>query len=253
MISQAHSYFDQFEIIRLVEIHPFGNLDVSITNSTLVMLLGTGYFVFIYSNSIENGLLVPGRNQTIIETWYEAFHDLIRDNIGESGMRFFPFILTLFIFLALMNLFGLVPYVFTPTSHVAVTFGLSVSIFLGANMLGLYNYNVNFMSMFMPNGAPLGMSWFLVLIEFVSHVAKGVILGLRLGANIMAGHLLIAIISSFAFQMLTSGIVTITLLGLVPLFLGFFICVLEIAVAVIQAYVFSLLTVIYLSEAIHLH
>ena len=249
----AYSYFDQFEIIRLLSIHPFGNLDISITNSTLFMLLGTGYFAFIYQTNIENGLIIPGRYQTLVETWYESFHDLIKDNIGVEGMRFFPFILTLFFFLAMMNLFGLVPYVFTPTSHVAVTFGLSISIFIGANLMGFVNHKLNFLSMFMPNGAPLEMSWFLVLIEFISHVAKGIILGLRLGANIMAGHLLLAIISSFAWQMLTSGIFAITLLGFVPLFIGFFITVLEMAVAVIQAYVFCLLTVIYLSEAIHLH
>jgi len=249
----AHSYFDQFEIIRLIPIHPFGNLDISVTNSTLFMLLGTGYFAFIYQTNIENGLVVPGRYQTIVETWYEAFHELIKDNMGNEGMRFFPFVLTLFFFIAMMNLFGLVPYVFTPTSHVAVTFGLSFSIFIGANVMGFYNHQLNFLSMFMPNGAPLGMAWFLVLIEFISHVSKGIILGLRLGANIIAGHLLLAIISSFAWQMLTSGIFAITLIGFVPLFIGFFICVLEMAVAVIQAYVFCLLTVIYLSEAIHLH
>jgi len=249
----AYPYFDQFEIIRLIPIFPFGNLDISITNSTLIMLIGTLYLRFIYETNIENGLIVPGRYQTIIETWYDAFEELVKDNMGEEGMRFFPIILTIFFFIAMMNLLGLVPYVFTPTSHVVVTFGLSFSIFIGANFMGFYNHKLDYLSMFMPNGAPLGMAWFLVLIEFISHVGKGIILGLRLGANIIAGHLLLAIISSFAWQMLTSGLFAITLLGFVPLFIGFFICVLEMAVAVIQAYVFSLLTVIYITEAIHLH
>ena len=122
---------------------------------------------------------------------------VVKDNIGSKGFQYFPFIFTLFIFLAMINMFGIVPYTFTPTSHIAVTFGLSLSIFLGVTLLGFVNYQSNYLSMFMPAGAPMVMTPFLVVIEIVSHVAKAISLGVRLAANITAGHLLFAILSGF--------------------------------------------------------
>jgi F-type H+-transporting ATPase subunit a len=122
---------------------------------------------------------------------------VVKDNIGSKGFQYFPFIFTLFIFLAMINMFGIVPYTFTPTSHIAVTFGLSLSIFLGVTLLGFVNYQSNYLSMFMPAGAPMVMAPFLVVIEIVSHVAKAISLGVRLAANITAGHLLFAILSGF--------------------------------------------------------
>jgi F-type H+-transporting ATPase subunit a len=123
--------------------------------------------------------------------------NVVKDNIGSKGFQYFPFIFTLFIFLAMLNLFGIVPYTFSPTSHIAITFGLSLSIFLGVTLLGLVNYQSNYLSMFMPGGAPMIMAPFLVVIEIISHVAKAISLGVRLAANITAGHLLFAILSGF--------------------------------------------------------
>jgi len=122
---------------------------------------------------------------------------VVKDNIGSKGFQYFPFIFTLFIFLAMINMFGIVPFTFTPTSHISVTFGLSLSIFLGVTLLGFVNYQSNYLSMFMPAGAPMVMAPFLVVIEIVSHVAKAISLGVRLAANITAGHLLFAILSGF--------------------------------------------------------
>jgi ATP synthase subunit 6 len=122
---------------------------------------------------------------------------MVKDNIGSGGAAFFPFIFTLFLFLAIMNMFGIVPYTFTPTSHIVVTLGLSFSIFFGCTLLGIVNYRLNYFSMFMPAGSPLGLAPFLVVIEFVSHTAKAISLGVRLAANITAGHLLFAILSGF--------------------------------------------------------
>ena len=143
-----------------------------------------------------------------------------------------------------MNMFGIVPYTFTPTSHIVVTFGMSLSIFLGVTILGFVNYKSDFLAMFMPAGAPLGLAPFLVIIEFISHTAKAVSLGVRLAANIIAGHLLFSILSGFAFTMFTAGGL-LTLASILPMLIIIFITILEMAVAVVQAYVFCLLTSIY--------
>lgn len=177
---------------------------------------------------------------------------VVKDNMGNEGRQYFPFIFTLFIFLAIMNLFGIVPYTFTPTSHIVVTFGLSLSIFLGVTLLGLVKHRLDYFSMFMPAGSPLVLAPFLVIIEFVSHTAKAISLGVRLAANITAGHLLFAILSGFCFTMLMAGGI-ISILSVFPLLIVVFITALEMAVALIQAYVFSLLTTIYINESIHLH
>jgi ATP synthase subunit 6 len=248
----AYSAFDQFEIIRLIPLHLFGNFDISITNSTVFLLVAVGSFYWLYLLNVEEGPLVPGRWQSIIELAYENMLNVVKDNIGSKGFQYFPFIFTLFIFLAMLNLFGIVPYTFSPTSHIAITFGLSLSIFLGVTLLGLVNYQSNYLSMFMPGGAPMIMAPFLVVIEIISHVAKAISLGVRLAANITAGHLLFAILSGFCWTMLTAGGM-LALLSTFPILIVVFITGLEMAVALIQAYVFSLLTSIYISESIDLH
>ena len=252
-MQKAYAFFDQFEIIRLLPIHPFGNFDISITNSTLFLLLAALYFVFFYQTNLQNGTVVPGRYQSIIEISYETIHDMIKENIpGRDGYRFFPFLYTIFIFILIINLFGLIPYTFTPTAHFAITFGLSTSIFLATVIMGFTNFKLDYFSFLMPNGAPMVMAWFLVPIEMISHVDTALTLGLRLAGNITAGHLLFAILSSFAWQMLMAGGI-IAVASLFPLVICFAITVLEMAVSAIQAYVFVLLTVIYLNNAMHLH
>jgi len=249
----AYSAFDQFEIIRLLPIHPFGNLDISVTNATVFMILAIVTWQYLVKVNIEeNGTIVPHRWQSVIEIVYESMYDVIKDNIGKEGSKYFPFILTLFVFIGIMNLYGIVPYTFTPTSHIIVTFGLSLSIFLGVTLLGLVNYRSDYFAMFMPAGAPLMLAPFLVLIEFVSHLAKAVSLGVRLAANITAGHLLFAILSGFTWTMLTTGGI-LALLSIFPFLIVVFITVLEMGVAVVQAYVFCLLTTIYINDSIHLH
>jgi ATP synthase subunit 6 len=186
-----------FEILRLIPFHPFGNFDISITNATVFMFIPLILFIFLFNTNSKNGLVVPGRYQSILEIAYTTVNDMVKENIPHGGSRFFPFILSLFIFLALMNLIGLVPYTFTPTSHGAVSFGLSFSIFIGCTIIAVSKFGIDYFSMFMPAGAPMAMGPFLILIEFISHLAKAISLGLRLAANITAGHLLFAILSSF--------------------------------------------------------
>lgn len=154
--------------------------------------------------------------------------------------------------LSIMNIVGIVPYTFTPTAHIVVGMGMSVSILIGVTLLGLENYGSNYLAMMMPGGSPLVLAPFLVVIELISQLAKGVSLGVRLAANITAGHLLFAILSGFAFQMLTAGGI-LTVLSIFPILIVVFITVLEMGVALIQAYVFSILTTIYINDSIHIH
>jgi ATP synthase subunit 6 len=194
----SYSYFDQFEILRLITIHPFGNFDISITNATVFMLIPFLVFMFLFSTNNKNGNVVPGRYQSVLEIVYTGIHDLVRENIPHGGeKRFFPFIFSLFIFLAIMNLIGLVPYTFAPTAHGAVAIGLGFSIFVGCSLIAAQKFGIDYFSMFMPPGAPMGMAPFLIIIEFISHLAKAITLGLRLAGNITAGHLLLTILSSF--------------------------------------------------------
>lgn len=151
-----------------------------------------------------------------------------------------------------MNMVGLVPYTFTPTAHIVIGMGLSVSILIGVTLLGIENYGINYLAMMMPGGSPIALAPLLVMIELVSQLAKGVSLGVRLAANIMAGHLLFAILAGFAFNMLIAGGI-VTVVSIFPILLVVFITVLECAVALIQAYVFSILTTIYINDAVHIH
>jgi F-type H+-transporting ATPase subunit a len=174
----------------------------------------------------------------------------VHDNLGSAGQRFFPFVLCLFLFIVVLNVLGLFPYVFTPTVHIIVTFGLSLSIITGVTLLGFLTFRFNFLSILMPGGAPLVLAPFLVIIETLSYVSRAISLGVRLAANLIAGHLLFAIMSGFAFNMITNGLVV---LSVFPMLIMLFITLLEMGVAVIQAYVFCLLTAIYLGDTVALH
>jgi ATP synthase subunit 6 len=175
---------------------------------------------------------------------------VVHDNLGKPGQKYFPFVLCIFLFIAMLNILGLFPYVFSPTAHIVMTFGLSLSIMIAVTLLGFITFRLNFLSIFTPGGAPLVLAPLLVLIETVSYITRVISLGLRLAANISAGHLLFAILSGFAFNMLSNGLV---ILSLFPMLIMVFITLLEMMVAVIQAYVFCLLTTIYLGDTIALH
>ncbi len=248
----TNSIFEQFEIFRIIPIHPIGNLDISITNSTIFMAIAVGLFYLLYQINIANGKLIPERWQSVLEIVYQFIHDLVKDTIGKEGAVYFPFIFTLFIFIAMMNLIGIIPYTFTPTAHIAVTFGLSLTIFLGVTFLGLVKHKADFFSMFLPAGSPIALAPFLIIIEFISHGIKAISLGVRLAANLTAGHLLFAILSGFTWKLLIAGSY-FTVISIFPFLIILFITGLELAVAVIQVYVFCILTSIYINDSIHLH
>lgn len=175
---------------------------------------------------------------------------VVHDNLGKSGQKYFPFILSIFLFIVVLNFFGLFPYVFTPTAHIIITFGLSLSIIIAVTLLGFVTFKINFLSILMPGGVPLILAPFLVLIETLSYMIRAISLGVRLAANISAGHLLFAILSGFAFNMLSNGLI---ILSVFPILIMIFITLLEMLVAIIQAYVFTLLTTIYIGDSLALH
>jgi len=236
-----------------LKIDILGKLDLSITNSVVFLVISILFFNFLYNYSgLSKGYLVPSRWQSVIELAYELIYGIVRENIGEKGKKYFPFIFALFMMIVILNLFGLVPYTFSPTAHIAVTFGLSLSIFLGVTLLGMVNYGANYFSMFMPAGSPLALAPFMIIIEIVSHMAKAISLGVRLAANITAGHILFAILSGFVWKMLMAGGI-LAMGSIFPMLIVILVTIIEMAVAVIQAYVFSLLTSIYISESEDLH
>lgn len=231
------SYFDQFTIISFLP---------GITNSSLMLIISIVLGLLFFSPK----KLIPSRWQVIIELVYDHWITLINDSLGPKGSKYFPFVLSLFILLAWLNVLGLFPYVFTVGTHIIVTFGLSLSILIVVTILGLKNFKADFFSLLMPQGAPMGLAPLLVLIETASYLSRAVSLGVRLAANLSAGHLLFAILASFAYQMITGDLL---LLSIFPIAIMIFITVLEMAVALIQAYVFCLLTTIYLEDTLKSH
>lgn len=241
------AYFDQFNVVKLIMIR-VNSVDwsVTFTNSSMMMVLA----VIISWSLLEWNKLIPNRWQFLNEYLYINIYSGIQDNLGKLGQKFFPFVLCLFIFIVMLNILGLIPYVFVPTAQIVITLGISVSIIIAVILLGFFTFKLNFLSILMPAGVPLVLAPFLVVIETVSYLIRAISLGVRLAANISAGHLLFGILSGFAFNMLSSEMIISSLL---PMLIMIFITLLEIMVAIIQAYVFCLLTTIYLGDTIALH
>lgn len=242
------SPLEQFSIVTFI---PLGYL--SFTNSSFFMLLTTGLVSFLfYLVTINGGYLVPTRWQSFVEMIYEFVLNLVEEQIGSAGKQYFPLIFTTFTFLLFSNLIGMIPYSFTTTSHIIVTFTLSISLFIAVTLIGFQKHGLHFFSFFLPGGAPLALAPFLVVIEVVSYSFRGISLGVRLFANLMAGHTLVKILAGFAWTMMSLGGI-LFVASFIPFAVVFALTFLEVGVAALQAYVFTILTCIYLNDAIHLH
>nr|ATZ81784.1 ATP synthase subunit a [Picochlorum sp. 'soloecismus'] len=243
---------EQFSIVSLVPLH-WGVYYVSFTNSSLYLCIATGLVaLLLYGVTMEGGRVVPGRWQSLVEMVYEFVVSLVSEQIGSQGRRYFPLIFTTFVFLLSTNLIGMIPYSFTATSHMVVTFGLSLSLFVGVTLIGFQTHGLHFLSFLLPKGAPLALAPLLVVLELVSYSFRAVSLGVRLFANMMAGHTLVKILSGFAWTMLSVGGV-LAVASVVPFGVVLALTGLEIGVACLQAYVFTILLCIYLNDAINLH
>nr|YP_011017678.1 ATP synthase F0 subunit a [Centroceras gasparrinii]WQF69501.1 ATP synthase F0 subunit a [Centroceras gasparrinii] len=245
------SPLEQFEIISLVPLSIF-NLNISFTNSTLFLLISILICLFWISLSFYKNLIVPSYWQIGKENLYVLTANLVRDNLGLKGEKYFPFIFTLHLFLLFCNLIGMVPYSFTVTSHIVFTFSLALLIFIGINMIGIQTHGILFFSLFLPRGVPLVIVPLLVTIEFLSYIVKVFTLSIRLFANMTSGHTLLKIIAGFSWTMLNAGGL-LAIFHIVPLLLLLALIGLELAIAGLQAYVFTLLTCIYLNDVLDLH
>lgn len=251
LISLITSPLEQFEIVTIFPISLFG-LNLSLTNSSLFLLLSLSIIIFFLSLSFFKISLVPTLWQSLKENFYEITSSMVQDNLGRKGEVYFPFIFTLHILLLTCNLIGMVPYSFTVTSHIVFTFGLSLSIFIGINIIGIQTHGTKFFSLFLPRGVPLVIVPLLVTIEFVSYIIKVFTLSIRLFANMTSGHTLLKIIAGFAWTMLSTGGL-LAFFHIIPLGLLIALIGLEFGIASLQAYVFTLLTCIYLNDVLDMH
>jgi F-type H+-transporting ATPase subunit a len=235
---------EQFEIKPIVPIR-VGDLDLSFTNSSLFMVIAVVVITTFLVTSMRGRALVPTRLQSMAEMSYEVIANMIRDNVGMDGRRYFPFVFSLFMFVLVGNLLGLIPGAFTFTSHIIVTFGLAAVIFIGTTVIGIARHGTHFLQLFFPPGAPLWTAIILVPVELVSYLSRPVSLSVRLFANMTVGHVILKVIAGFVALLGVFGVLPI--LGLVA------ITGLEFMIAIIQAYVFAILTCVYLHDALHLH
>ena len=250
---------EQFQIILLFSVKLFC-VDFSITNLVLVNLLVLFFFFVVVTLFSSNAnylqetsfFFIPSIWQALVEIFYETSLHLLFDNINKDGEKYFPFISVIFTFVLFSNLIGLIPYSFTATSHLIVTFTLSFSIFIGINIICIQKHKFHMLSLFIPANTAFGLALLLVPIELLSYVFKPISLGVRLFANLMAGHTLLKVIVGFSWSMLLLEDF-LAIFHIVPLLILILLMGLELGVALIQAYVFTILTCIYLNDALNLH
>lgn len=248
---------EQFQVTPYFGIGTIGTVDISYSNVvwvTILLLITLLSITRILKNrsNISNSKVVQSKWQRIVTLVGTFVSDMSQDTIGTEGRKYVNIILGLFLFVLLLNVLGMIPYSYAITSQIVVTLWISWGVWLGSLIIGFRNYGINFMSMFMPAGAPIAISPFLILIELISYLARGVSLGVRLAANITSGHILLTIIATFIFQMINIGGIFIPL-ALVTFALLFILTILEMAIGAIQAYVLGLLVTIYLNDSVHLH
>ena len=249
------SPLDQFEVRNLLSLNApiLGNLNIAFTNISLYLIMGTFLVIFISILSNNYNKIVSNKWSISQESVYATIHSIVINQINNTkGQIYFPFIFTLFVFILINNLIGMIPYSFASTSHFALVFSISFTVVLGATLLGLQKHGLEFFSLFVPAGCPLGLLPLLVLIEFISYLSRNVSLGLRLSANILSGHMLLNILSGFCYNIMNSGLLFL-IVGLIPLAFIIIFSGLELGIAFIQAQVFVVLTSSYIKDALELH
>tara|TARA_R110002110_G_scaffold1839_5_gene8217 strand:+ start:6884 stop:7615 length:732 start_codon:yes stop_codon:yes gene_type:complete len=243
-MAENHSPLAQFEIKTLVPID-LGSFDASFTNSSAFMVISVLLATVFLVGGMRKGEMVPGRWQSMAELSYVFVANLIRDTVGTEGAKYFPFIFSLFMFILFGNLLGMMPYSFTFTSHIAVTFAMALVVFVGVTVIAIAKHGLHFFSFFMPPGVPIAMAPLLVPIEIISYLSRPISLSVRLFANMTAGHTLLKVFAGF--------IASLGVAGVLPLAFVTALTGLEFVIAFLQAYVFTILTCLYLNDALHLH
>jgi F-type H+-transporting ATPase subunit a len=255
LFTEISSPLDQFEIRNLLSLDApiLANIHISLTNIGLYLIVGMFLILSLNVLATNYNKIVSNKWSISQESIYATIHSIVVNQINaRSGQIYFPFIYTLFIFILINNLIGMVPYSFTSTSHFILTFALSFTVVLGATILGFQRHGLEFFSLLVPAGCPLGLLPLLVLIEFISYLARNISLGLRLAANILSGHMLLNILAGFTYNIMTSGFIFF-FLGLIPLVFIIAFSGLELGIAFIQAQVFVVLTSSYIKDGLDLH
>ena len=249
-----NSPLEQFEVTSLIGLNApiFGYFNLTLTNLALYCFLILFLVIGLHVVANNNAKLVPSKWSIALESSFASVSSMVRDQIGSLNEVYLPFIYSLFFFILIANLTGNVPYSYTITTSIIVTIGLSFTILIGVTILGLYIHKVRFFAFFIPSGTPLALVPLLVLIELLSYSARAFSLGIRLFANMCAGHTLLKILSTFLYQMFSGGII-IAVVTLIPFAIFIALIGLELAVSFIQSYVFCILTCSYIKDAIELH
>lgn len=241
----------QFEIKRLVPLE-FMGYDITFTNSSLMMVLAlVAISLFLYF-AMSRRALVPGRLQSTAEMLYEYVAEMVRGSVGKEGMKYFPWIFTIFIFILTLNMFGMIPGSFTVTSHIIVTFALAAMVWISVTVIGFAKHGVGYLKLFIPSGVPWWLMPVIVPIEIISYLIRPVSHSVRLFANMMAGHTMLKVFAGFVVGLGSLGGLA-SLGGIAPIAFLVAFTGLEFLVAFLQALIFTVLTCIYLNDALHMH
>ena len=236
----------QFEVYRIGPEIKLGIVNLSFTNASLFMAISALTILLLLFFGTKKKLLIPSKLQLVTEMSYTFIAKMINDTAGSNAKAFFPFIFTLFMFVLFCNMVGMLPYSFTVTSHIIVTFALAASIFIGVTIIGFIKHGIKYLELFIPKGVPFYILPLIVVIEIISYLSRPVSLSVRLFANMMAGHTMLKVFGGFVISLGLLG-------GWLPLGFSVALTGLEVLVAFLQAYVFAILTCIYLNDALNLH
>ncbi|MBI3440456.1 MAG: F0F1 ATP synthase subunit A [Proteobacteria bacterium] len=239
------SPLEQFVIKPIIPLH-LGNIDISFSQSALWMGISVILITLLMTLSVRSKALVPGRWQNVSEMLYEFIHGMVSENLGDDSKKYFPFVFSVYMIVLMGNLLGMVPYSFTYTSHIIVTGALALAVFTLATGVGIVRHGLHFFSLFLPKGLPWVLAPLIVVIEVISYLSRPISLSVRLFANMVAGHTMLKVFAGFSVML---GV----MLGIFPMVVNVALYGLEIMIAFIQAYVFAILTCIYLKDAIELH
>ena len=241
---EKHSPLEQFEINPFVHFETAG-VDLAFTNSSLAMVITVLSITIFLTLTVNTRSIIPSRLQLMSEMSYNFIAQLLNDTIGDEGKKYFPFVFSIFMFVLIGNMVGMLPYSFTFTSHIIVTFALAAVVFIGVTVLGFIKHGLHFFSFFIIPGLPWYMLPILIPIEVISYLSRPISLSVRLFANMLAGHTLLKVFAGF--------VVPLGIAGVLPFAFIVALTGLEILIAFLQAYVFAILTCLYINDAIHLH
>lgn len=245
----ASSPIEQFNVDKYIDLEIAG-IDVSFTISSMWMVLVTLALTIFFLGGTRKGELVPSRWQLVVEMSYTFIANLVKDNVGREGKSYFPFVFTLFFFILGLNLAGMIPYSFTVTSHIAFNLAIAMFVFLGVTVVGFAKHGLGYLKLFLPSGVPAAMIPLIVPIEIISYFIRPVSLSVRLFANMMAGHIMMKVFAGFIISMSAAGVFG-AVAAVAPFAINVMLTGLEILIAFLQAYVFAILTCIYLNDAMH--